>query len=46
LFLNANDLLNQPIWLPALGSGKGTTMPVIRGRTILFGIEVWQKKTQ
>jgi len=44
VFLNADDLLNQPIWLPALGSGSANTMPVIRGRTVLFGLEVWQKQ--
>jgi outer membrane receptor for ferrienterochelin and colicin len=44
LFLNADDLLNKPIWLPALGSGTANTIPVMRGRTVLFGIEVWQKQ--
>ena len=43
LFLNGADLLNKPIWLPALGSGTANTIPVTRGRTVLFGIEVWQK---
>jgi outer membrane receptor protein involved in Fe transport len=43
LFLNGDDLLNKPIWLPALGSGKANTIPVIRGRTVFFGVEVWQK---
>ena len=46
LFLNADDLLNRPVWLPALGSGSANTLPVIRGRTVFFGIEVWQKKNQ
>ena len=44
LFLNAGDLLNHPVWLPALGSGGVNTLPVIRGRTVFFGIEVWQKQ--
>jgi outer membrane receptor protein involved in Fe transport len=44
LFMNADDLLNRPVWLPALGSGTANTMPAMRGRTIFFGIEVWQKK--
>jgi outer membrane receptor protein involved in Fe transport len=43
LFVHANDLLNQPVWLPALGTGLANTIPVNRGRTILFGIEIWQK---
>jgi outer membrane receptor protein involved in Fe transport len=44
LFLNADDLLNKPVWLPALGSGSANTLPVIRGRTVFFGFEVWQKQ--
>jgi outer membrane receptor protein involved in Fe transport len=43
LFLNADDLLNGPIWLPALGSGSANTLPVTRGRTVYLGAEVWQK---
>lgn len=43
VFLNADDLLNQPVWLPALGSGTANTIPVMRGRSVFFGIEVWQK---
>jgi len=43
LFLNGDDLLNQPIWLPALGSGSANTLPVVRGRTVYLGVEVWQK---
>jgi outer membrane receptor protein involved in Fe transport len=43
LFLNADDLLNKPVWLPASGSGTPNTIPVTRGRTVFFGIEVWQK---
>jgi len=46
LFINGDDLLNKPVWLPALGSGSANTIPVIRGRTVFFGIEVWQKKAQ
>lgn len=45
VFLNADDLLNKSVWLPDLGSGTMNTIPVTRGRTLLFGIEVWQKKT-
>jgi outer membrane receptor protein involved in Fe transport len=51
LFVNGNDLLNKPVWLPALGSGGANTigantLPVTRGRTVFFGIEVWQKQSQ
>jgi outer membrane receptor protein involved in Fe transport len=46
LFLDADDLLNQPVWLPALGSGSANTLPLIRGRTVILGIEVWQKQIQ
>jgi outer membrane receptor for ferrienterochelin and colicins len=42
LFLNADDLLNKQIWLPALGSGTANTIPVVRGRTIFMGIEAWR----
>lgn len=42
LFLNGDNLLNKAIWLPALVSGSGIPIPVIRGRTVLFGIEIWQ----
>jgi outer membrane receptor for ferrienterochelin and colicin len=45
-FVNGDDLLNKPIWLPALGSGTANTLPVTRGRTVSFGIEVWQKQSQ
>jgi outer membrane receptor protein involved in Fe transport len=44
LFLNADDLLNKQIWLPALGSGTANTIPVTRGRTVLFGVEVWDRQ--
>jgi outer membrane receptor protein involved in Fe transport len=44
IFLNGDDLLNKQIWLPSLGAGIGNTMPVTRGRTVFFGLEVWQKQ--
>jgi outer membrane receptor for ferrienterochelin and colicin len=46
VFLNGSDLLNRPVWLPALGSASLNTIPVVRGRTVFFGIEVWQKQSQ
>jgi len=44
LFLHGNDLLNNQVWLPALGTNSPNTIPVVRGRTLYFGIEVWQKQ--
>lgn len=44
LFLHGCDLLNNQIWLPALGTNSPNTIPVVRGRTLYFGIEVWQKQ--
>jgi outer membrane receptor protein involved in Fe transport len=41
LFAHAENLANRQIWLPALGDYAGATMPVSRGRTVYFGIEVW-----
>ena len=41
---HADDLLNTPVWLPGLGLPSGTTLPVIRGRTAIIGLEVWQKE--
>jgi outer membrane receptor protein involved in Fe transport len=43
LYLNADDLLNKQIWLPALGNTQANTIPVVRGRTVFFGIEAWRK---
>jgi outer membrane receptor protein involved in Fe transport len=41
LVAHAENLANREIWLPAWGEGMGSTMPVYRGRTVYFGIEVW-----
>jgi outer membrane receptor for ferrienterochelin and colicin len=46
LFLNADDLLNHPIWLAVRGPGENGTIPVTRGRTVFFGLEVWQKQAR
>jgi len=43
-FVHADDLLNRAVWLPALGTNNAGTIPVTKGRTVLIGIEVWQKK--
>lgn len=40
LFAHANNLANSSIWLPDWGGNSGDTIPVDRGRTIYFGIEV------
>jgi outer membrane receptor protein involved in Fe transport len=44
LFLHGDDLANNQIWLPALGTNSPNTIPVVRGRTLYFGIEVWRKQ--
>jgi hypothetical protein len=44
LFLHGDDLANSQIWLPAWGSNSPNTIPVFQGRTIYFGMEVWQKQ--
>jgi outer membrane receptor for ferrienterochelin and colicin len=44
VFLHANDLMNDAVWLPALGTNSSNTMPVVRGRTLYFGMEVWRKQ--
>ncbi len=41
LVAHAENLANRQVWLPAWGEGMGSTMPVYRGRTVYFGIEVW-----
>ena len=44
LFLHGDNLTNTPVWLPALGTNSPNTIPVVRGRTLYFGVEVWQKQ--
>ena len=44
LFVHGDDLANNPVWLPALGTNSPNTIPVVRGRTLYFGLEVWQKQ--
>jgi len=43
-FLHGDDLTNRAVWLPALGTNSPNTIPVVRGRTLYFGLEVWQKQ--
>jgi len=44
LVAHAENLANRQVWLPAWGEGMGSTMPVYRGRTVYFGIEVWFRR--
>jgi hypothetical protein len=44
LFVHGDDLTNTPVWLPALGTNSPNTIPVVRGRTLYFGLEVWRKQ--
>jgi outer membrane receptor for ferrienterochelin and colicin len=44
LFVHGDDLANHQVWLPALGTNSANTIPVVRGRTVYFGVEVWRKE--
>jgi hypothetical protein len=44
LFLRADNLASHQVWLAALGTDSANTIPVVRGRTVNFGIEVWRKE--
>ena len=44
LFVHADNLANRQVWLPEWGGNAGDTIPVHRGRTVYFGIEVSLKK--
>jgi outer membrane receptor protein involved in Fe transport len=39
-FVHGDNLANQQVWMPDLGGGTGDTVPVDRGRTVYFGIEL------
>ena len=41
LFVHGENLANYQVWLPGWGDNGRDTMPVYRGRTIHFGVEVW-----
>jgi outer membrane receptor protein involved in Fe transport len=45
LFINADNVTNQQVWLPDWGGNTGDTVPVNRGRTIYFGVELASKRT-
>jgi outer membrane receptor protein involved in Fe transport len=40
LFVHGDNLADQQVWMPDLGGNTGDTIPVNRGRTIYFGVEV------
>jgi hypothetical protein len=44
LFAHGDNLLNSAIWLPDWGANTGDTIPVVRGRTVYFGLELTLKK--
>lgn len=44
LFAHGDNLLNSSIWLPDWGANTGDTIPVVRRRTVYFGLEVTLKK--
>jgi outer membrane receptor protein involved in Fe transport len=45
VFVNADNLTNQQVWMPDWGGNTGDTVPVNRGRTIYFGVELASKRT-
>jgi outer membrane receptor protein involved in Fe transport len=40
LFVHADNLANQQVWMPDLGGNTGDTIPVDRGRSIYVGVEL------
>ena len=44
LFAHVENLADRQVWLPDWGGNSGDTIPMYRGRTIYFGIEVSLKK--
>ena len=44
LLVHGDNLLNRRVWMPAWGDSTGDTMPVFRGRTVYFGLELFLKK--
>ena len=43
LFVHADNLTNQQVWLPAWGTSSPETIPSSRGRTVYLGIDFWQR---
>ena len=44
VFISADNLTNQQVWMPDWGGNTGDTLPVNRGRTIYFGVELASKR--
>jgi outer membrane receptor protein involved in Fe transport len=42
--INADNVTNQQVWMPDWGGNTGDTLPVNRGRTIYFGVELASKR--
>ena len=40
IVVHGDNLANREVWLPAWGEITGDTIPVLRGRTIYFGVEL------
>lgn len=45
LFINGDNVTNQQVWMPDWGGNTGDTIPVNRGRTLYFGVEVTSNGT-
>jgi outer membrane receptor for ferrienterochelin and colicins len=39
-FIHADNIANRQVWMPDLGGNTGDTIPVDRGRTLYFGVEL------
>jgi hypothetical protein len=44
LLAHGDNLLNRRVWMPDWGDSAGDTIPVFRGRTVTFGLELFLKK--
>ena len=40
IVIHGDNLTNREVWLPDWGEITGDTIPVLRGRTIYFGVEL------
>jgi len=40
LFAYGDNLANRQVWMPEWGGNSGDSMPVFRGRTVYFGLEM------
>jgi outer membrane receptor protein involved in Fe transport len=44
LFIHGDNLTDRQVWLPDWGANTADTIPVMRGRTVYFGLEVSLKR--